>query len=108
VSVAVLAAVFLSNIPEAIVSTGGLVRRFGTTDDGDLVVGRRGQRLAAGLGYASDEAPSGLSRDEASAGAILVMLTDEMIPGAHRKGHTAAGLATAFGFAVAALLSLST
>jgi ZIP family zinc transporter len=112
VSVAVMAAVFLSNIPEAIVSTGGLVARFGrsaTLAMWSVVVVASG--LAAGLGYALlGDAPAGLVAgiQAFAAGAILVMLTDEMIPGAHQKGHTAAGLATAFGFAVAALLSFNT
>jgi zinc transporter, ZIP family len=39
-----------------------------------------------------------------AAGALLVMLSDSMIPEA-RKGGRAVGLATAFGFAVAAGLS---
>jgi hypothetical protein len=36
------------------------------------------------------------------------MLADEMMPGAFSRGHTAAGLATALGFGLAALLSFST
>jgi zinc transporter ZupT len=51
-----------------------------------------GQRLAAGLAKRS-VTPAGLVAgiQAFAAGAILVMLTDEMIPGAHQKGHTAAG-----------------
>jgi zinc transporter, ZIP family len=39
-----------------------------------------------------------------AAGALLVMLTDSMVPEASKAGRTA-GLATAFGFALAAGLS---
>jgi ZIP family zinc transporter len=112
VSLAVLAAVFLSNIPEAIASTGGLAARFGTLVTlaiWSAVVVASG--LAAGLGFAllGDASPELVAAFQSfAAGAILVMLADEMIPGAHMKGHTAAGLATAFGFAVAAMLSFST
>jgi ZIP family zinc transporter len=112
VSVAVLAAVFLSNVPEAISSTPGLIARFGTRRAmvmWAVVVVASG--LAAGVGYAAlgDAPPSLIAAIQAfAAGAILVMLADEMIPGAHHRGHTAAGLATAIGFAVAAALSFST
>lgn len=40
-----------------------------------------------------------------AAGALLVMLVDEMIPEARSKAGAAAGLATAVGFALAAGLS---
>ncbi len=112
VDVAVLAAVFLSNIPEAISATGGLAKRFGalrTLGIWSAVVVVSG--LAAGLGYAilGGASPVLVTGMQAfAAGAILVMLADEMIPGAYAKGHTAAGLATAFGFAVAAALSFNT
>ena len=112
VSVAVVAAVFLSNIPEAISSTPGLAARWGARFTlaawGGVVAA---SALAAALGYSLlGGAPPWLTigLQAFAAGAILVMLTDEMIPGAHAKGHTAAGLATAFGFAVAALLSFGT
>lgn len=112
VSVAVLAAVFLSNVPEAISSTPGLVARFGTVRTMTIwTVVVLASGLAAGIGYAAlgDAPPSLIAAIQAfAAGAILVMLADEMIPGAHHKGHTAAGLATALGFAVAAALSFST
>jgi ZIP family zinc transporter len=112
VSVAVLAAVLLSNVPEAISSTPGLVTRFGTRTTlamWAVVVVASG--LAAGIGYAAlgDAPPPLVAAIQAfAAGAILVMLADEMIPGAHHRGHTAAGLATAIGFAAAAALSFTT
>ena len=43
-----------------------------------------------------------------AAGAILTMLADEMIPSAYAAGDLSPGLATAAGFALAALLSFST
>jgi hypothetical protein len=97
---------------EAISSTPGLVARFGTRTTlamWAVVVVASG--LAAGIGYAAlgDAPPPLVAAIQAyAAGAILVMLADEMIPGAHHRGHTAAGLATAIGFAVAAALSFTT
>jgi len=112
VSVAVLAAVFLSNIPESISSTPGLAVRFGAR--GALAIWSVvvvASALAAALGYGllGSAPPAIVTGLQAfAAGAMLVMLADEMIPGAHARGHTAAGLATACGFAVAALLSFGT
>ena len=112
VSVAVVAAVFLSNIPESISSTPGLAVRFGAR--GALAIWSVvvvASALAAALGYGllGSAPPAIVTGLQAfAAGAMLVMLADEMIPGAHARGHTAAGLATACGFAVAALLSFGT
>ena len=41
-----------------------------------------------------------------AAGAIIVMLTDSMIPEAYEKGDDFVGLATALGFATAFALTL--
>ena len=67
--------------------------------------------LAAGLGYAL---LSGAPREIVAAvqtfaaGAIIAMLAESMMPEAFAKGGRAVGLATAFGFALSALLSFST
>jgi zinc transporter, ZIP family len=109
VSVGLLAAIFVSNLPEAIGSAsqmraagraGGQVMRLWI---GVAVV----CTAAAVAGFAIGDSVSGELEggvDGFAAGALLVMLTDSMIPDARRAGR-AAGLATALGFAVAASLS---
>ena len=115
VSVAVLVAVFLSNIPEAISATADL--REGGVARGQIlllwVAVVAASAVAAGLGYgllgeASGETIAAI--DAFAAGAILTMLADEMIPeGYERSGHRKlVGVVTAFGFGVAALLSFAT
>lgn len=113
VSVALLVAVFVSNLPEAIGSSadmlgGGRSRRFVLLLWlGVAVV----STLAAGVGRAVAEAASPTLTgvvDGFAAGALLVMLVDAMIPEARAKGKDVAGLATVVGFAVAAALSLLT
>lgn len=64
--------------------------------------------LATLAGYAiADGASDGLHAavNGFAAGALLVMLIDSMIPVANRDAGRIAGLVTALGFAVAALLS---
>ena len=46
--------------------------------------------------------------DSFAAGAILAMLAESMIPEAYEQGGRAVGLATTFGFAIAAALSFQT
>lgn len=110
VSVAMLAAVFLSNLPEAMAATAGLtasgVRRrsimvlwVSTT----LV-----SALAAGLGYVllGDTSGSGVAFVQAFAGgALLTMLADTMMPEAYEFGGPSTGLLTVLGFSVAFGLS---
>ena len=65
--------------------------------------------LATVVGYAIGDTISGELEGGVNgfaAGALLVMLTDSMIPEARKAGRTA-GLATVFGFAVAAGLSVT-
>jgi ZIP family zinc transporter len=113
-SVAVIVAVFLSNIPESISASSDLVRERWARSKVLLlwVVVVVASTLAAGVGYAALEGSSGswIAAIQAfAAGGILTMLADEMIPEAfeytdHRK---TVGLALAFGFAVSAALSFS-
>ena len=109
VSVALLAAIFVSNLPEAIGSATAM-----------RAEGRRSETilrlwiavavvctLASVVGFAIADAMSGELEggfNGFAAGALLVMLADSMIPEARKAGRTA-GLATALGFAVAAGLS---
>lgn len=107
---ALLAAIFVSNLPEAIGSASAmraagrprrLVLRLWLSVT--LVT-----TLAAVAGFAAADA---LSADGVAliqgfaAGALLVMLVDAMIPSATRQAGRTTGLMTTLGFAVAAALS---
>lgn len=106
VSVAMVAAVFLSNLPEAIGSTSGLKasgwsarRLFAMWVSVAVISG-----LSALAGFALfDGAP-----DEAIAfvlafagGALLTMLVDSMVPEAYRLAGPATGVITTLGFGIA-------
>ena len=110
VSVGLLAAIFVSNLPEAIGSATEM--RAGGSGP------RRIRRLWLGVaavctaatvvGYAIADATGGNLQgaiDGFAAGALLVMLSDSMIPDAREKAGRVAGLVTVLGFAVAAALS---
>ncbi len=110
VSVAMLVAVFLSNLPESVAATSGLVG-----------IGWRGSRilalwvgvtivsgLAALAGYAlfDGASPSVVAFVLAFAGgAILTMLADTMMPEAFAHGGRLAGVMTTVGFATAFAVS---
>jgi ZIP family zinc transporter len=110
VSVGLLVAIFVSNLPEAIGSSTEMraagkapaaIRRL-------WVVVAVVCALATVAGYAVADNVSGnlnAAVDGFAAGALLVMLIDSMIPDAARKGGDVAGLVTVLGFAVAAGLS---
>ena len=110
VSVGLLVAIFVSNLPEAIGSSTEM-RGAGTP----AAAVRRLWLLVAMFctvatiaGYAIADAVSGNFNavvDGFAAGALLVMLIDSMIPEAVRKGGDVSGLVTVLGFAVAAGLS---
>ena len=110
VSVALLVAVWISNLPESIGSASDM-RRGGTPRRSILLLWAGVTAvcaLATVGGYAvaavSGSTVSGVINGFA-AGALLVMLVDEMIPEARSKAGPAAGLATVVGFALAAGLS---
>jgi zinc transporter, ZIP family len=110
VSVGLLAAIFISNLPEAVGSSTAMAA------DGKprrtivrlwLVVAVI-CTLSSVAGYAIADAVSGDVQgaiDGFAAGALLVMLIDEMIPDAAKQAGDIAGLLTVLGFAVAAALS---
>jgi zinc transporter, ZIP family len=110
VSVGLLVAIFVSNLPEAIGSSSDM-RAAGTRP----AAVRRLWLLVAlvctvatVIGYAVADNVSGNANaavDGFAAGALLVMLVDSMIPEAVRKGGDVSGLVTVLGFAVAAALS---
>jgi ZIP family zinc transporter len=108
----VLVAIFLSNVPESLSATRDLLA--GGYDRGRVVglwvVVALVSALAAGLGFGLlDAAPVSFTvgMQAFAAGAILAMLAESMIPEAYETGGRAVGLATAFGFAVAAYLALA-
>jgi zinc transporter, ZIP family len=110
ISVALLVAVFVSNLPEAI---GSATEMRGAGKSSRLILSLWGAvavvcALATVGGYAlSDVVGGGLQAgiDGFAAGALLVMLVDQMVPEAKEKAGNRAGLATVLGFAVAAGLS---
>ncbi len=110
VSVALLVAIFISNLPEAIGSASDMRKSGKPSKDvmslwalvtfvcalatlgGYAIAQAVGSHVKAGIvGFA--------------AGALLVMLVDSMIPEAKKKAGNVAGLVTVLGFAVAAGLS---
>ena len=109
VSVAFLAAVFISNLPEAIAATVSLSAA-GTKRSSILwmwtgIAGLSAVAAAVGYVVASAVGSSGILVQAFAAGALLTMIIDTMAPEAVEQGGKAAGLATILGFAVAATLS---
>jgi ZIP family zinc transporter len=112
VSIPMLLAVFISNVPEALaasadLSTGGVTRNRILRL---WVVVAIVSGIAAGVGYAvfSQLPPQWISSVQMFAGgAILAMLAESMVPEAYEKGGRPVGLATALGFAMSAILSLA-
>jgi ZIP family zinc transporter len=105
-----LAAVFISNLPEALSAAADL-RREGHRPT--WIIGLWvGVALISGLAAALGNGLLGAMGSGSvpliqafAAGAILTMLADTMIPEAFTDGGDLAGLATVFGFATAFLLS---
>jgi zinc transporter, ZIP family len=110
VSVGLLAAIFISNLPEAIGSATAM-HSAGTSPAAIRrlwYVVALVSTAAAVAGYAIADSVSGdlnAAVNGFAAGALLVMLSDSMIPEARAQGGDVAGLATVLGFAVAAALS---
>jgi len=113
VSIALLVAIFVSNLPEAIGSAvdmraaGAAVRQIRLLWLGVAAA----CALATPLGYGLARATGGhfqAAINGFAAGALIVMLVDSMIPEATTKSGRVAGLATTLGFAVAAGLSTAT
>jgi zinc transporter, ZIP family len=110
VSVGLLAAVFVSNLPEAIGSVTAM-RAGGSAPSRIVALWVSVALVCTGAtvaGYAIADSASGdvqAAIDGFAAGALLVMLVDSMIPEATSKAGRTTGLITALGFAVAAGLS---
>ena len=110
IGIAVVAAGFLSNIPEAMSAATGL-RKAGHSVRWILLLWTAValvSGLAAALAYAllGGSSPSVVAVIQAfAAGAILTMLADTMMPEAFENGGKLVGLVTTAGFALAFLLS---
>lgn len=110
VSVATVAAVFLSNIPEGLSSSAGMRK---ANRPASYVFGLWGgiavvSALAAVAGAVlfRNASPGVVAFTTATAaGGILAMLSDTMIPEAFEEAHDMAGLATTLGFLAAFALS---
>jgi ZIP family zinc transporter len=110
VSVGLLVAIFVSNLPESIGASDDL-RAAGHSPSAirRIWIGIAAVCTLAGVaGYALADAVSGDAQaaiNGFAAGALLVMLVDSMVPEAREKAGRSAGLASVLGFAVAAGLS---
>jgi zinc transporter, ZIP family len=110
VSVALLVAVFLSNLPEAVAATSELAgsgwSRRRVVALWSFVALASAAAALAGYALFGSAAPATLAFVLAFAGgAILCMLADTMMPEAFEHGGRAVGLATTFGFALAFAIS---
>ena len=105
IPVAVVVGVFVSNVPEALSGTAGLIeagwarsRVFGMWS---IVVAVSVVAAVAGYGLLDSMGSTGGAFVTAfAAGALLVMLADTLMPEAFQLGGREAGLVTALGFAV--------
>jgi len=112
VGVALVVAIVVSNLPESIGSASDLlasgVRRgrvvllWAGVAVACALATVLGFAVAAGVGDGFRATANGFA-----AGALLVMLVDSMVPEAQQKAKESTGLATVFGFAVAAALALA-
>jgi ZIP family zinc transporter len=110
ISVSFVAAVFISNIPQAIAPSADLAASgWGARRLGQLwllVVLACG--VAAALGFLGTDATSAVVGDRAAAlaaGGLLAMLTNSLMPFSFERGGALAGAATALGFCLSVLNS---
>ena len=111
VSLAFIFAVAISNIPQGLGGTAGmLISGWPKNKISRLWLGVcLLSILAAGLGYGLASifpGATGASFDAFAAGALLVMLTDSMIPEAFEHGGTETGLSLVVGFGAALAITL--
>jgi zinc transporter, ZIP family len=106
VGAAYLAAVFISNLPEALSSTAGLAaggwRRSSILLMWTAIALVSGLASLLGYGLFQNSSPNVVAFVLAfAAGAILTMLADTMMPEAYEHGGKLAGVVTTLGFVVA-------
>jgi ZIP family zinc transporter len=109
ISVAFLAAVFISNLPEGIgasvsLRAAGMPSRWIYGMWAAIVVASA-TSAAVGFALASRIGAGGELVQAFAAGALITMIADTMIPEAFEHGGKVTGLATVMGFALAALIS---
>jgi ZIP family zinc transporter len=111
-SLAILAAIFVSNVPESVAASTKM-RTKGRSAAWvvgvwALVALASGAAAAIGFGLLSGASGELIAFINAfAAGAILVLLADELLPEAHGESDKLVGVMTALGFALAAFLSFS-
>jgi len=112
VSVGLLAAIFVSNLPEAIGGANDMRRQMHEPRKVMLnwvwIAGSCAGATVVGYAIAdiaSNDLRAGINGF--AAGALIVMLTDSMIPEATEQSGRTTGLVTTLGFAVAAALSFN-
>ena len=110
VGTAVVAAVFLSNVPEALSASAGMKAGGRSTRYilGVWTAVTAASTAAAAVGYAvlsqAGDVPTG-AVEAFAAGAVLTMLVDTMVPEAVEHAGALVGIVTAVGFGAAFLLS---
>ena len=110
VSLAIVAAAFISNIPEGLASTAGLRNTGKTTREIVLlwikIMIVSGISSLAGYLVLDKTSPDvGAFAQAFAAGAMLTMLADTMMPEAFEEGGKLVGLLTVLGFSAAVLIS---
>ena len=112
VSLAFIFAVAISNIPQGLGGTAGMLKsgwsRQRVTRLWLAVCGL--SIVAAALGYGIGQAVTGVTGamvDAFAAGALLVMLTTSMIPESYEDGGKASGLMLVLGFTVASAMAMA-
>lgn len=112
VSIALVVAILVSNLPESIGSAADLLQ--GGMAKGRVLLLWAGVAVICALatvaGFGLATVTGDVFRTAASgfaAGALLVMLVDSMVPEAQSKAKESTGLATVLGFALAAGLSFA-
>jgi ZIP family zinc transporter len=110
VSVAFVAAVFLSNVPQGVAGTSalrkaGATRRHITRMWSALTIACA---ATAGIGYLAAQHAQlpGLYSEAFAGGAVLTMLADSMMPEAFENGGRLVGLVTVLGYLLTAVLSV--
>lgn len=113
VGVAVLVAIFISNLPEGLSSAAGMKRNgrgagfvFGTWGGIALASGAAGALGALALGGASPQTVAAITA--VAAGAMLAMIADTMIPEAFETTRVYTGLIAVVGFIAAFAVSRGT